>query len=123
MATKTPNQTDTTEQRGFAVYVDALVIPPVCTGCGRVHGVGGAEVAKSLTWSCWGRNCFDFNFRKDTPGEEKVLCGECESTEYHYFACCGALVDHDCMVGAEVDNDDGDFLGHRCPECGTLEEE
>jgi len=27
-----------------------------------------------------------------------------------------ALVDHDCMVGTETENDSGEFLGHKCIE-------
>lgn len=97
----------------------AFVIPLVCSECGIVGGVGDAEVVVvGEVWSCWGRNCFDFNFSKHA--DISALCGECENDEYMYFECCGALVDRDCLYGAEEINDDDEFVGYRCPECETL---
>lgn len=97
-----------------------VVTPLVCSECGIKDGENGAEVvALGEAWNCWGRNCFDFNFRKDAV--DTALCNDCEDDQYYCFDCCGALLDHNCVFGAKAFDNNEEFIGYRCPGCGTVE--
>jgi hypothetical protein len=93
----------------------------VCQECGVRHGVDGAEVIVLDTyWSCGGQNCFHFEWRKITEANEP-LCENCENEQFWICDKCGVFVSDDCMFGAqEFDEDTGDCLGYRCPECKQL---
>jgi len=88
-----------------------------CEECGGTDDVMNV----SEFWSCGGNNSFAFEFRK-FENENKFLCYDCEHKLFHCCAECGALIDNYCLLGAEDYNDEGDFSGYKCPECGEVME-
>jgi len=83
-----------------------------CDECKRSEKDGAEVVEISVWWTAWGRNCFDFNWKKNI-GSMK-LCEECESDNWEVCEC-GALIDRDYVNTGHI-SDDPDFDG-LCPEC------
>lgn len=70
-------------------------------------------------WSCGGNNCFHFEWRK-FENEELKLCQDCESEMFLSCENCGSEIDCDCIFGMEAFDDNGEYIGHRCPGCKKL---
>ena len=65
--------------------------PLKCMECGTTKK--GDEVRRScITWTAWGRNCFDFNWSRNRTRLD--LCGTCEDEKWNYCSGCGALIDN-----------------------------
>lgn len=71
-------------------------------------------------WSCGGKNCFHFEWQKDGPGS---FCSACEESEFYNCEHCGAFISYNCYFGMEEYDDNGEYLGHMCPECNEFLEE
>ncbi|MDY6895007.1 MAG: hypothetical protein SVO01_06275 [Thermotogota bacterium] len=63
-------------------------------------------------------NCSHFAWRKIE--EEKQLCHDCENNLFFHCSECGAFIDRSCMFGAGEYDNDGEFVGFRCPECEKI---
>lgn len=80
-----------------------------CDECGGTDEVIGVME----WWTAWGRNCFDFNWSKNT-GSMK-LCEGCESRDWAVCEGCGALIDNNYVGRGYISDDpDHDYL---CPDC------
>ena len=90
-----------------------------CIECGVPDGKNSEVVAVTEFWSCGGRGVGDFTWHKN-ENENILLCQNCESTAFINCDECGAFIDVDCVFGMEAYNDDGKFLGLRCPGCDKL---
>jgi hypothetical protein len=90
-----------------------------CMECGVKNGNGAEVVAIFKFWSCGGRGCGHFEWRK-FEGENKPLCQECESKLF--FCCdeCGTFIDNDCLFGMEEFNEGGEYIGRKCPGCEKI---
>ena len=80
-----------------------------CDECGGTYEV--LEI--TVWWTAWGRNCFDFNWSKNT-GSMK-LCEDCESEHWVMCGRCNAFIDSNYVGGGYISDDpDHDYL---CPDC------
>lgn len=83
-----------------------------CTECGTSDEHDEIR-HESPIWTAFGRNCFDFNWRKSE--QEIALCMSCMDRDWNMCADCGAIVDRELYgTGYLPDDYDGDYM---CPEC------
>lgn len=79
-----------------------------CDECRSINEV----CISTVWWTAWGRNCFDFNWSKNTG--IKRLCEHCEEESWMLCEKCGALIDMEHYTYDWPDDYDGPIL---CPEC------
>ena len=88
-----------------------------CDGCGKV---ADDVLQAPAFWTTWGRNCFDFNWEKNTDNIPK-FCADCEENSEEWVVCslCHALVsEYDEGKGYLPEGYDENYL---CPECAKKE--